>query len=65
MAFLDGHRRSTDAIAELPTQVLVLQREDFDTLAVTRPGVYTEALHGLSLHLVNRMRETTALLNLP
>jgi CRP-like cAMP-binding protein len=62
MALLDGCARSADAVAELPTTLLVLRRDRFERLAADDAGLYTQVLHGLSLHLVHRLRDTTALL---
>jgi SulP family sulfate permease len=62
MALLDGHLRSTDAIADEDGEVARLTRADLDDLATTDAALHTAVLRGLALHLVARLRETTRLL---
>ena len=62
MALLDGHRRSSDAVADTAGELLVLTRPVFDSLALTEPELHAAINRGLMLLLVGRLRDTTRLL---
>ena len=58
IALIDGHERSTDAIAVEPTEVLVLQRDDFIKTLENNPKLTIDLLRVLCM----RIRQTNELL---
>jgi len=58
IALIDGHDRSTDAIATEPSEVLVLQRDDFIAVLETNPKLTIDLLRVLC----TRIRHTNELL---
>jgi len=59
LALLDGEPRSADAVATVPTDALVLPREDFLRLLREMPSVAVNVLAGLS----RRLRRTDRLVH--
>lgn len=60
MAFLDGEPRSADAIAFTDTDLYVLSRKTFDTLAEEHKKVGLKLMEGLASVLASRLRYTNA-----
>lgn len=58
IALIDGHERSTDAIAVEPTEVLALQRDDFIKTLENNPKLTIDLLRVLCM----RIRQTNELL---
>lgn len=58
IALIDGHERSTDAIADEPTEVLELQRDDFIKVLENNPKLTIDLLRVLCM----RIRQTNELL---
>lgn len=58
IALIDGHERSTDAIAVEPTEVLALQRDDFIKTLEKNPKLTIDLLRVLCM----RIRQTNELL---
>jgi CRP-like cAMP-binding protein len=58
IALIDGHERSTDAIADEATAVLVLQRDDFIQVLENNPKLTIDLLRVLCM----RLRQTNELL---
>lgn len=56
MAFLDRENRSADALANGTTEIYVLTRQRFDTLASTNPEIGTLLLSSLARELSQRLR---------
>jgi len=46
MALLDGHRRSSDAVADTAVEMLVLTRPVFDSLALTQAELHAARSRG-------------------
>jgi len=57
MAFLDSSPRSADVIAIEPVVCRVMDREIFDSLDVTCPGLKIKILHEIALQLSGRLRQ--------
>ena len=64
LALLDGRPRSADAVADVDSRLLRLDRERLDRLAVTDAALHAKVLNGIALHLAHRLRDTTRLLDL-
>lgn len=60
MAFLDSQARSADAIAFTDTELFVLSRKQFDTLAEEHKRMAINLLEGLARVLAIRLRYTNA-----
>ncbi len=60
MAFLDGEVRSADAVAFSDTEVYVLSRKTFDTLAEEHKKLGLGLMEGLASVLASRLRYTNA-----
>jgi SulP family sulfate permease len=60
MAFLDHAPRSADAVALSDTEVFVLSRERFDTLAAGHKKLGMTVMEGLARELAIRLRHTSA-----
>ena len=58
MAFLDGGKRSADAVALTDVDLYVLARKDFDALALDHKKMAGQLLHGLARVLALRLRDT-------
>ena len=60
MAFLDGDMRSADAVAFSDTELFVLSRKTFDTLADEHKKLALGLMEGLASVLASRLRYTNA-----
>ena len=60
MAFLDGRARSADAVAFSDTELYVLSRKTFDSLAEEHKKLALGLMEGLASALSNRLRYTDA-----
>ncbi|MBF0185133.1 MAG: SLC26A/SulP transporter family protein [Magnetococcales bacterium] len=60
MAFLDRGKRSTDAVADQPTEIYVLSRNRFDQLTQTHPHLGLKVFLRLAKVLSARLRFTNA-----
>ncbi|MEO5363187.1 MAG: SLC26A/SulP transporter family protein [Magnetococcus sp. DMHC-8] len=60
MAFLDRGERSTDAVADQPTDIFILSRNRFDTLIQTHPQLGQKIFLRLAKVLSARLRYTNA-----
>ncbi len=67
LALLDGEPRSADAVAQEPSQLWLLQRNDFLRFLETRPAVATRLLAVLSRRLRRnaRLLQDAAFLDIP
>jgi CRP-like cAMP-binding protein len=67
LALLDGEPRSTDAIANEPSQLLLLERSDFVRFVESRPRVALALLAVLSrkIRLTSRQAQDVAFLDVP
>ena len=67
LALLDGEPRSADAVAEAPSQLLLLRREDFLGYVEARPRVATKLLAVLSRRLRRnaQLLQDAAFLDIP
>jgi len=57
MAIIDGLTRSADVIAATNTAVLILKRDDFDTLVEEQPAIAVKVLKSLARVLSSRLRD--------
>lgn len=57
MAIIDGLTRSADVIAAANTAVLILKRDDFDTLVEEQPAVAVKVLKSLARGLSSSLRD--------
>ena len=64
LAMLDGRTRSAEAVADADSTLWMFTRERFDALAREDPALHGRVLTGLALHLTQRLRDTTRLLDL-
>ncbi|MBF0162289.1 MAG: SLC26A/SulP transporter family protein, partial [Magnetococcales bacterium] len=60
MAFLDHHRRSTDAVADSPTDVYILSRKRFNKLTDKHPHLGHKVFARIAKALSGRLRHTNA-----
>jgi len=60
MAFLDGDKRSADAVAGEPTDLFVLSRRRFDELSGKHPDIGTAFFSQLARSMALRLRQTDA-----
>ena len=60
MSFLDRQPRSADAVAERETDLYVLSRKRFDTLAENHRKLAQNVLAGLATTLAHRLRHTNS-----
>ncbi|WP_130471865.1 SLC26A/SulP transporter family protein [Candidatus Magnetaquicoccus inordinatus] len=60
MAFLDRGKRSTDAVAEQPTDIYILSRKRFDELTQSHPQLGLKVFLRLAKVLSSRLRFTNA-----
>jgi len=60
MAMLDGGRRTADAVADSPSVLYTLTRENFEALAKADPVVGQRLLRNIALHLSERLRSATS-----
>lgn len=56
LAFLDGEARGAQAIAQGPTILLILKREDFEGLAESRPNIGRIVYKNIACELTDRLR---------
>lgn len=56
LAFLDGESRGAKAIAQGPTILLILKREDFEGLAESRPNIGRVVYKNIACELTGRLR---------
>jgi len=59
MAMLDGGRRTADAVADSPSVLYTLTRENFEALARADPVAGQRLLRNIALHLSDRLRSAT------
>ena len=62
MAFLDGERRSADALAVTDTELFVLSRREFDAFAAEHRVTAARLMEALATTLAARLRHTSAVL---
>lgn len=60
MTFLDGGRRSADALATAHCELYVISRERFDAMVQANPGVGSKVMAELARSLALRLRRTDA-----
>ncbi|MEO5351592.1 MAG: SLC26A/SulP transporter family protein [Magnetococcus sp. XQGC-1] len=60
MAFLDRGKRSTDAVADKPTDIFIISRKRFDTLLQDHPQLGQKVFLRLAKALSSRLRHTNA-----
>lgn len=56
MSFLDGSRHDATIISDQKTQLIILRKSDFDTLAQTHPLIVNKIMRGLAIHLASIVR---------
>lgn len=56
MSFLDGSRHDATIVSDRPTQLLVLEKTDFDFLLQSHPLVAGKVLRRLAIHLASIVR---------
>ena len=56
MSFLDGKKHNATTIAEEETQLLVLERSEFDKLAETHPVIVLKILRNIAIDLAALVR---------
>lgn len=56
MSFLDGSRHDATIVSDQTTQLLILERSDFDRLSRSSPVISDKVLRRLSMHLASIVR---------
>ena len=56
MAFIDGGPRSATLVAEGDVECVLLERSDFERLAVDHPGVHARLLRNIAISLAMKLR---------
>jgi CRP-like cAMP-binding protein len=57
MSFLDGKKHNATTVAEEETQLLVLERSEFDKLAETHPVIALKILRNIAIDLAALVRD--------
>ena len=56
---LTGRARTADALCTMNTELLCLEREQFDALAAEAPGMFAQLVRNMAAQLSDRLREAT------
>ncbi|MBF0102189.1 MAG: cyclic nucleotide-binding domain-containing protein [Desulfobacterales bacterium] len=58
-SFVDGHLRSASAKAEESTELLILDRPEFEKLSIEQPDIALKIFKNIAIVLVQRVRDIT------
>ncbi len=62
VAFLDGRARSASAVSDMPSRLMLIDRDDVEALARTHPEVVAKMFAALALDIAGRLRGVDRLL---